>query len=161
MRIPRSTKTKLLIFALLITAMVFCIFMLSSKLDIGRYIKWSRLYSESHLTAAVEAMEDYVSGGELSDWNAAAEQFHAYSVLITESDLRADMNPKLSSDVDTLTAQACYKVSEAMLINREAVLPYSGDILEALRLLKDDPNSPGAVKILLDIYKTVQAGGGQ
>ena len=158
MKISRPTKGKLMVMALFLTAIFFCILWLSSKIDIGKYIKWSRLYYESHLYHAVDSMEDYVSGGDVRDWNAAAEQFHAFSVLMTESELRADVNPKLHSDADPTVAGECYTVSEAMLINREALIPYADDILSALKLLKENSNSAEAAKILQEIKEGTLGG---
>ena len=82
-------------------------------------------------------------------------------MLVTESDIRADVNPKLHSDADPAVAGVCYAVSEAMLINREAMMPYADEIYSALKLLKEDSNSPEAAKILGEIKSSALDGGSE
>ena len=161
MKISKSTKGKLMLLAWFFVAIIFCILWLSTKIDLNKYIRWNKVYYESHLIYAADDLEDYLESGKLSDWNAAAEQFHAFSVLVTESDIRADVNPKLHSDADPAVASVCYAVSEAMLINREAMMPYADEIYSALKLLKEDSNSPEAAKILGEIKSSALDGGSE
>ncbi len=156
-KLSKSAKGKIYIIICFLAAIIFCILWLSTKIDINKYIKWNRLYYETHLSSAADSLEKYVSGGDIADWNAAAEDFHAYAVLMTESALRIDRNPNMKG-ADPFVAKACYSASEAMLINRGETLSHAEEILSALRLLEKDENSPEAAKILEEIAESAPGG---
>ena len=158
MKIPKSTKDKLAILALLFAAVIFCILWLSAKIDINKFIRWDRFYCETRLSSAADSLEKYISGGDVSDWNAAGEQLHAFSALMTASARRTDKNPHIRSDADAEVAEICGDVAEKMLAERGATAPYAEKILSALRLLEDDSDSPEAVKILAEIMDGADAG---
>lgn len=153
MKISKSTKTKIAILIWFFAAIIFCIFWLSSSSKMNYYLKHRSFNAEYHLSLAVESLDRYAETGDISDWNIAAENFHAFSVLVYEGNLTFE-----SGDDKKLTSAAaenCYTISEAMLINREAAISYAEEILDALKLLKDDIGSPDAAKALKEIRTAI------
>lgn len=155
MKISQSTKRKIAVLIWFFAAIIFCICLLGLITDNNYNLKRRRFNAESHLYYAVEALSSYAETEDIHDWNAAAEGFHAFSVLAYEGNLTfesGDSNKIISSDA----AENCYAVSEAMLINREAALSYSDEILGALKLLKDDIGSAEAADTLKEIKAAIE-----
>ena len=153
MKISKSTKNKLILLLWFFVAVVFCIFWLSAVIKDNYESKKIGFSAERHLSLAAEALENYSSTQSADDWNRAAENFHAFSVLAYEG-----MTKVKGDFIGPAAAENCYSVSEAMLINREAVIPRADDILKAITLLKDDLSSPEAARIIKEIRDSALGG---
>lgn len=158
MRKPLSpaVKYKLNLFAVYIFAIVFCIFWLTAEIDITRRVKQDRMTSEELLAAA----ESEISGGSAEQMSRAAERLSEfYSLTKRNSEAKSVLTafrrgfPKFSADELKLLRA----VSEEMHKSPEAFAPRSGELVKAIKLIREDVGarsqkiSPEALKILGDI----------